>query len=354
MPSIRLFHHSSLYTIVKGFNIFVGIFVLVSIIILCYRIGDHILSIADLRKRSYYNFYLFLASFIIVITYPFIYVALARIVGSMLIHETLFDFGALTMICFVTIHSMILFVLAIFLLLTSIMSTMRSYNIFRHLIKLKEKGEQIVLEQIDRNVERKQPPSLMERLSIGSRPSSILRKNVSHIKPKRLSDRTKPIDRRPQTIPKRIDTINLERRQRKSREKYRPKFFRSKSSKQKEAEKEADAVRNSTIVRYEIKPVLMQRYGYDYIVTPTIRAVYENDDSLTADESIHQSLGPKSSTTATFTFNSSSLNALDQSFRSLPITSTASTATTTGSTRKNDRHSTDSTLFLVEEDLNEN
>ncbi|OTF80481.1 hypothetical protein BLA29_005939 [Euroglyphus maynei] len=138
LPRIQLWHHPGLYAVVKGFNVFFATLVVCIILIICFKIGDRILSIANLRIRANYNFYLLIISFIIVFFLPIVYVAIARHIGTMLIREKLTNFALLTLICFVAIDSMIIFVFAIFLLLTSIMSTMRSYNIFRHLVKLSE------------------------------------------------------------------------------------------------------------------------------------------------------------------------------------------------------------------------
>ncbi|XP_027193838.2 uncharacterized protein LOC113788574 [Dermatophagoides pteronyssinus] len=147
LPRIQLWHHPSLYAVVKGFNVFFGTFIICIILVICFKIGDHILSIANLRIRANYNFYLLIISFIIVFCFPIIYVYIARHIGTMMIQEKLTNFTLLTLICFIAIDSMIIFVFAIFLLLTSIMSTMRSYNIFRHLVKLSEDKKQLKKKQ---------------------------------------------------------------------------------------------------------------------------------------------------------------------------------------------------------------
>ena len=147
LPRIQLWHHPSLYAVVKGFNVFFGTFIICIILVICFKIGDHILSIANLRIRANYNFYLLIISFIIVFCFPIIYVYIARHIGTMMIQEKLTNFTLLTLICFIAIDSMIIFVFAKFLLLTSIMSTMRSYNIFRHLVKLSEDKKQLKKKQ---------------------------------------------------------------------------------------------------------------------------------------------------------------------------------------------------------------
>lgn len=228
LPRFRLFHHSSLYAIVKGFNVFFGILIIITIIIICYKIGYRVLMIANLRNRANYNFYLFIFSFIIVIFVPIIYVATARQIGTLLKRENLTNFAILTLICFVAFDALILFVFAIFLLLTALMSTLRSYNIFRHLVKLHEEE--------------------------------------TNVKKKRL--RTRPPARPGKKIP-----VNKRRRQTQLRRSMPVGVYHTNRSSLMEPNLPSNVARF-----YRVTPVMMQRYGYNYVVTPTLTPSYSSPD----------------------------------------------------------------------------
>lgn len=228
LPRFRIFHHSSLYAIVKGFNVFFGILIIVTIIIICYKIGYRVLMIANLRNRANYNFYLFIFSFIIVICVPIIYVAIARQIGTLMKRENLTNFAILTLICFVALDALILFVFAIFLLLTALMSTLRSFNIFRHLVKLHEEETNVKKKRL-----RTRPPRPGKKIPIKrprqaqlrrSMPVGVYQSNLSTIK-ENLTNLPSDVGR----------------------------FYR-------------------------VTPVLMQRYGYNYVVTPTLTPSYSSPD----------------------------------------------------------------------------
>lgn len=137
--SLNTLHAKGLNAIVKGFNVFFGFTCLVTIIRLSYLIGNYILSIADLRVRAHYNFILFIFSFTIICLVPMLY---------MLCVHYLYKYNAPSYIrknliiqfffTFLAINTYVVFVQAIFLLLTSMMCTLRSYHTFRYLIKLRE------------------------------------------------------------------------------------------------------------------------------------------------------------------------------------------------------------------------
>lgn len=135
----HFFHAKALHMMVKGFNVFFAVAALVTIIRMSYVLGDHILSIADLRVRAHYNFILLIFSFAIIWIVPILY---------MLCVHYLYKYNAPSYIrkdlalqlffTFLAINTYVIFVQAIFLLLTSIMCTLRSYHTFRYLIKLRE------------------------------------------------------------------------------------------------------------------------------------------------------------------------------------------------------------------------
>lgn len=133
-PKAQIFHQHGLYEFAKGFNVFFGVTVLLTTIVIAFLIGDWILSIADLRIRAHYNFALFISSFTLVIIIPTLYVLTLRYYA-----QARYDSFIIEVIMnFVALDAIIIFIQAIFLLLTAMLSTLRSYNIFRYLIKLRE------------------------------------------------------------------------------------------------------------------------------------------------------------------------------------------------------------------------
>ncbi|XP_046919443.2 uncharacterized protein LOC124499561 [Dermatophagoides farinae] len=248
LPRIQLWHHPSLYAVVKGFNVFFGTLVICIILIICFKIGDHILSIANLRIRANYNFYLFIISFIIVFFFPIVYVAIARHIGTMLIREKLTNFALLTLICFVAIDSLIIFVFAIFLLLTSIMSTMRSYNIFRHLVKLSEEKKQPKKKQQQSNVMLTKRHKRVEQL----------RRYPGHgVYPGHGRIPARGVYQYPTTT----------------------------TTKSKRNSEQQSLASQLTGRVYRIEPSMMQRYGYGYVATPTLTP---SDPSGSYDDSLQQ------------------------------------------------------------------
>ncbi len=136
-PIEQWYHEPGLYAIAKGFNVFFGVTVLVAIICIAYQIGDRILHIASLRERADYNLYLFLGSATAVVAIPGLYMVI--------VHLRLFSLGPhwnslplLTLSTCLALHASIFFLLAIFLLLTSVLTTLRSYNVFKYLVKLRQ------------------------------------------------------------------------------------------------------------------------------------------------------------------------------------------------------------------------
>ena len=135
-PYEQVYHQPGLYAVVKGFNTFFGMIVLIVVVFIAFVIGDRILLIPDLRIRAHYNFYLFVISATATVIIPFLYM-LCRHLHLFTLSPVWNHFYLLCLSTFLALNACILFLLSIFLLLTALMCTLRSYSVFKYLVKLR-------------------------------------------------------------------------------------------------------------------------------------------------------------------------------------------------------------------------